>query len=366
MSKKTRVLVLFGGRSGEHEVSLQSAASIISAMDPNVYEVIPMAINQQGEWLPGERAVSLLEGKLDVPQLEGLKKGTTTSLISQGKGKLPTFSLSELDVVFPVLHGTYGEDGTVQGLLELADVAYVGAGVMASAVGMDKVMMKKVFAQEGLPQGNFTFFLRRQIEQDLDQVVAAIEEKFSYPCFIKPANLGSSVGISKAKDREGLITALNLAAQYDRKVIVEEFIQGREIEVAVLGNEEPIVSVPGEIIPSNEFYDYRAKYIDGKSQEQIPANLSKEATEKVRQLAIQCFKAIDGSGLARVDFFVTKDEKIYVNEINTMPGFTPYSMYAKLWEYSGIPYSELISRLIELAKERYREKKKLITTYKVE
>lgn len=367
MSKKTRVMVLFGGRSGEHEVSLHSATSIIQAMDPAVYDIIPIAISQQGEWYAGKKAVSLLEGKMDLPALEGLKKEESTGLMSKTESEtLPAFRWEDVDVVFPVLHGTYGEDGTVQGLLELADVAYVGAGVLASAVGMDKVMMKKVFAQEGLPQGDFSFFLRCQLERELDSVVAAIEEKFSYPCFVKPANLGSSVGISKAKNRGELVDALHLAARFDRKIIVEEFIQGREIEVAVLGNEQPIVSLPGEIIASNEFYDYRAKYVDGKSEERIPADLPEEIIEKVRQLAIRCFQAIDCSGLARVDFFVRDgDQKILVNEINTMPGFTPYSMYAKLWEHSGISYPDLVSRLIELAKERYQEKKKSVTTYQV-
>lgn len=357
--------VLYGGKSGEHEVSLMSAASLIRSMDPGKYEVLPIAIDKEGKWHLRERAVAFLEGKVERELLGRIREELPPTFPAQtGKGSLAPFDPENIDVVFPVLHGTYGEDGTVQGLLELTGIPYVGAGVLASAVGMDKVMMKKVFAQEGIPQVRFTHFLRHEMEQEFERVVAEVEDTFGYPCFVKPANLGSSVGVSKAKDREGLIEAMKLAARYDRKVIVEEFVSAREVEVAVLGNNQPAVSVPGEIISSNEFYDYRAKYIDGKSEMRIPAELPAETVEEVSRLAVKCFRAIDCSGLARVDFFIRKDNgQVLVNEINTMPGFTQFSMYAKLWEHTGLDYPELVDRLIQLAIERHREKEQLITTY---
>ncbi|EGK14802.1 D-alanine--D-alanine ligase [Kroppenstedtia eburnea] len=367
MDQKIRVAVLFGGKSGEHAVSLQSAASVIQAMDPEKMDVFPVLINPEGKWQPGEYALPALEGKMEPKLLEELGKRSTARDPLPVTTSLPVLKWEEIDVVFPVLHGTFGEDGTIQGMLEIADIPYVGAGVLASAVGMDKVMMKKIFAQEGLPQGDFTFCLRRAIEQDIDTVISGIEAEFAYPCFVKPANLGSSVGISKAKNREELKGALQLAARYDRKVIVEEFIDAREVEVAVLGNEEPVASVPGEIVSSNDFYDYRAKYIDGKSEMRIPADLPEPVLEEISGLALKAYQGIDCSGLARVDFFIRKsDGKILINEINTMPGFTPFSMYANLWKHSGISYPELISRLIDLALERHGEKKKSITTFDVE
>ncbi|PTM58232.1 D-alanine--D-alanine ligase [Desmospora activa] len=369
MDEKIRVAVLFGGKSGEHDVSLQSATSVIEAMTPERFEVVPVLINQDGRWQAGENALPALEGKVEPKRLQSLKENIPTerSLPEATAKNLPALRFDEVDVVFPVLHGTYGEDGTVQGLLEMADIPYVGAGVMASAVGMDKVMMKKVFAQEGLPQGDFTFFLRQRLEKDLAGVVAEIERHFGYPTFIKPANLGSSVGISKASNEDELKKALLLAAKYDRKVIVEEFIDAREVEVAVLGNDEPEVSVPGEIISSNDFYDYRAKYVDGKSVMRIPAELSPEKAETIRQLALRVYRSIDCTGLARVDFFVkNSDGQVLINEINTMPGFTPYSMYANLWKHSGLSYAQLVERLINLALERYRDKKKTQTQFEEE
>ncbi|PTX59361.1 D-alanine-D-alanine ligase [Melghirimyces profundicolus] len=367
MEKKIRVAVLFGGKSGEHEVSLSSAASVIQAMDPEQYDIFPVLINPEGKWEPGLRALPALEGKIEPRLLEELERGVQAKESLPATTSLPVLKWEEIDVVFPVLHGTYGEDGTVQGLLEMADIPYVGAGVLASSVGMDKVMMKRVFLQEGLPQGDFQPILRSGIEKDLDSVVSEIEEGFDYPCFVKPANLGSSVGISKVKNRDGLKQALRLAALYDRKVIVEEFVDGREVEVAVLGNDEPEASVPGEIVSSNDFYDYRAKYIDGKSEMRIPAELPEKQLEEIRELALRAYRAIDCSGLARVDFFVrNSDGKVLINEINTMPGFTPYSMYANLWKHSGISYPQLVGRLIDLALERYREKKKSKTSFDVE
>lgn len=368
MKQKLRVAVLFGGKSGEHEVSLMSAASLIRSMNPGKYEVFPIAIDKEGKWQLREKAVAFLEGKVEKEVLEKIRKDLSPAMPARvEKGALATLDFGEIDVVFPVLHGPHGEDGTVQGLLELAQVPYVGAGVLASAVGMDKVMMKKVFAQEGIPQVRFTHFLRHDLEEGFERVVAEVEETFGYPCFVKPANLGSSVGVSKAKDKESLIEAIKLAVRYDRKVIVEEFVPAREVEVAVLGNNRPIASVPGEIISSNEFYDYRAKYIDGKSEMRIPAELPGDTAEELKHLAVKCFRAIDCSGLARVDFFVRKDNRqVLVNEINTMPGFTRFSMYAKLWEHTGISYPELVDRLIQLAIERHREKEQLETTYEVD
>ncbi|QKG84068.1 D-alanine--D-alanine ligase [Kroppenstedtia pulmonis] len=367
MEKRIRVAVLFGGKSGEHEVSLHSAASVIQAMDLLTFEVYPILINRQGDWLTGEQALSVLEGKLEAEKLEAVRNQKRSLSIHGKNHGFPFLKWGELDVVFPVLHGTFGEDGTIQGLLEIADIPYVGAGVMASAVGMDKVMMKKLFAQEGLPQGKYTYFLRTRLEQEKGKVLDEVEAAFGYPCFVKPANLGSSVGISKAIDRKSLSDALKLAARYDRKVVVEEFIQAREVEVAVLGNDHPQVSVPGEIVSSGDFYDYEAKYVSGTSELRIPADLPEEKAEAIRRYALQAYQGIDCSGLARVDFFVRDaDGEVLINEINTMPGFTPFSMYANLWQKSGLSYSHLVSKLVDLALERYQDKKKSITDFTVE
>lgn len=378
LSKKVKVAVLFGGQSGEHEVSLQSARSVIESMDPDKFEVIPVAITHEGEWKGGSEALALLAETVNRDTLDRLTSKQRLALVDRltsnqdltlfGRRKgMPVVAMREVDVVFPVLHGTYGEDGTIQGLLELAGKPYVGAGVLASSVGMDKVMMKHIFAQAGLPQGGFSSVLRWHWERDREPIVERIEGQFAYPCFVKPANLGSSVGISKAKDRRALCKAIDLACRYDRKVIIEEFIPAREVEVAVLGNEEPKASVPGEIISSNEFYDYRAKYVDGRSVLQIPADLPAETTGQLREWAIKAFQAIDGSGLARVDFFVRTDNgKVLINEINTMPGFTAYSMYAKLWEHSGLSYSALVEKLIGLAFDRHREKSRNSTKFDLE
>lgn len=375
LSKRLKVAVLFGGQSGEHEVSLQSARSVIESMNPDQFEVIPVAITHDGEWKGGSESLALLLESADraivdqltsPEQLAAIDKFVSNSAFNNvGKRRaMPVIAMREVDVVFPVLHGTYGEDGTIQGLLEIIGKPYVGAGVLASAVGMDKVVMKQVFSQAGLPQGQFTSVLRHQWERDPESVLARIERDFSYPCFVKPANLGSSVGISKAHDQHSLRKAIDLACHYDRKLIIEEFIPCREIEVAVLGNDEPQASLPGEIVSSNEFYDYRAKYIDGKSEMVIPADLPTNVTEQIREWAIQSFLAIDGAGLARVDFFIRTDNgEVLINEINTMPGFTPFSMYPKLWEHSGLSYSQLVERLVELAFVRYREKQRNATKF---
>jgi D-alanine-D-alanine ligase len=368
VNKKLRVGVIFGGKSGEHEVSIHSAQSVMHALKPERYDVVPIGITKTGVWGFGVDAFRLLgtavpERFLNLQNPAGNSDITneTQSIAPYQREKdiIPHNLQGSVDVVIPVLHGSYGEDGTVQGLLELLDVPYVGAGVLASALGMDKVMMKRMFREAGFPQCNFLSFLRWEWEKEADTVLDKIEGEIGYPCFVKPANLGSSVGISKAKNREQLVSAIELAVQYDRKIIVEEGLNVRELEVAVLGNEDPIASVVGEIIPSNEFYDYHAKYIGGESELIIPAPVPPEIHDQIRQYAIQAFKSIDCSGLARVDFFLEKEtNRILLNEINTMPGFTAYSMYPKLWEATGIPYSELLDRLITLALQRYEEKKR--------
>ncbi|MVO99764.1 D-alanine--D-alanine ligase [Paenibacillus lutrae] len=372
MSRKLRIGLIYGGKSGEHEVSLQTANAVIGAMDLTKYEITPFYITKQGEWRQGKElsgpvaskellafdASSEAPGSALAPFFSGLGQisGAQAEVAASGEA-VPAESV---DVVLPLLHGTFGEDGTIQGLLEMANIPYVGAGVLASAVGMDKVAMKKMFAQEGLPQCVFRHFTRSQWDKDQPFFLMETEISIGYPCFVKPANLGSSVGISKARNRQEFIEAVEYAFQFDRKVVVEEFVDAREIEVAVLGNEEPQASVPGEIVSSSEFYDYKAKYMDGKSMMIIPAELPEETRKQIQELAIQAFQSIDGSGLSRVDFFLTRtDGQIYINEINTMPGFTPYSMYPLLWKESGKPYSELLDDLIRLALERHAAKQRI-------
>ncbi|GIP41089.1 D-alanine--D-alanine ligase [Paenibacillus sp. J31TS4] len=375
MNRKLRVGLIYGGKSGEHQVSLQTALAVIKAFDHSIYEIHPFYITPDGEWrsggaLPGpvesveQLAFAGLPKQAGAAEEEASGPGTVLGPLFEASGRgLPVSSSAAdgapaLDVVFPLLHGTYGEDGTIQGLFEMADIPYVGAGVLASAVGMDKVMMKKIFAQEELPQCVFRHFTRPQWEKDQAFFLMDVEVAIGYPCFIKPANLGSSVGVSKASNRDELIEAVRLAFKYDRKVIVEEFIDAREIEVAVLGNDEPQASVPGEIVSSSAFYDYKAKYLDGQSAMIIPADLPEETKEQVREMAIRAFQAIDATGLSRVDFFLGRtDGKLYINEINTMPGFTPFSMYPLLWKETGKPYAELLSDLIKLAFQRHADKR---------
>lgn len=370
MSKKLRIGVIFGGRSGEHEVSLRSAESVIKALDRNKYEIVPIAITKQGKWLASREATNLLPASVieSADQHVAIFGDPTEGGLARFNGHGQSEGSDRLDVVFPVLHGTYGEDGTIQGLLELADLPYVGCGVLASAVGMDKVIMKRLFHEAGLPIVNLTHFLRSQWEADPLRIQARVSQEIGFPCFVKPANLGSSVGISRATEEKSLQAAIALAAKYDRKIVVEEGIDGRELEVSVLGNERPIASLPGEIVPqAAEFYDYKAKYLDDNGARLIiPAELSAETTEEIQRLAILAFAAIDASGLARVDFFLErKTERLIVNEINTMPGFTSISMYPKLWDSSGVSYSELLDRLIELACERHREKSRNLTSYEL-
>jgi len=357
--------ILFGGRSGEHDVSLQSAASVINALDPAKYEIVPIGITHEGHWRVGSGALQLLAEVLETgAPVTPSADPTGPKLLPLASAHSPTKELPSLDVVFPVLHGTFGEDGTVQGLLELADVSYVGAGVLASATGMDKDVMKRLFRDAGLPVVPWELILRADWESHPGIVRKRIEKGLRYPLFVKPVNMGSSVGISKVHDRRELAAALNLAAQFDRKLLVENGIDAREIECSVLGNDHPQASVPGEVVPVNEFYDYEAKYIKEGSELVIPARLTARQIKQVREVAIRAFQAVDGAGMGRVDFLLDrKTGKVYLNEINTIPGFTSISMYPKLWEASGLPYPRLLDRLIELALERHWEKSRTRFTY---
>jgi len=364
--REIRVAVVFGGRSVEHEVSLVSARAIMDALDPERYEVVPIGITKRGRWVAAGTHSALPAD----PSVGGLialaagRKPARRSVPAIRGGARPRGSPTAIDVVFPMVHGTGGEDGAIQGLLELADLPYVGAGVLGSALGMDKALMKTVFRQAGLPIADYRVLHRHEIDRGSEGVVLAVEEAFGYPCFVKPANGGSSVGVTKAKDRQGLVEGLRLAARYDRKIIVERAIDGREIECSVLGNDDPEASVAGEIIPANEFYDYRAKYLDPGSKLIIPAGITEDQARRVRDIAVRAFQALDLCGMARVDFFLDRSsEAIFLSEVNTIPGFTPISMYPKLWEASGLPFPALVDRLIELALERHREKKRLITSY---
>jgi D-alanine-D-alanine ligase len=359
MTKQT-IAVMFGGQSGEHEVSLVSAQAVIAGLNPAKYNVLPVGIAKDGRWLVGADAMGALitaADPLKLPSSAG-EAGESADYAEEARSNAEDRSVARLlppgvDVVFPVLHGPFGEDGTIQGLLELAGVPYIGCGVAASAVGMDKALMKAAFAAAGLPLLPWMLVRRGDLARDPERVYAAVEAALPYPMFVKPANLGSSVGVNKADDRTGLVAALAEAAGYDRRIVVEQGIPAREIEISVLGNDEPIASLPGEVVPSGEWYDYAAKYLDGASQILIPAPIDAELAEQVRALALRAFLAIDGAGLARVDFLLHKDTgELWLNEVNTMPGFTPISMYAKMWAASGLAYPDLLDRLVELAHER--------------
>jgi D-alanine-D-alanine ligase len=372
MERKLVVGLIFGGRSGEHEVSLMSAQGVMGAIDKDKYEVLPIGITKEGRWLAsGDPHRALSSGEMGASNPAALlaepsRRGVMCLDEGGDQRRITAVELSQLDVAFPILHGPYGEDGTVQGLLELAGIPYVGAGVTASAVGMDKVLFKDVMRAHGLPVVPSVTVKRRDWEERPEEILARIETEIGYSCFIKPANLGSSVGITKAHDRGELEKALDIAAQYDRKLLVEVAVDAREIELSVLGNDKPVVSVPGEIVPSNEFYDYAAKYLDGESDLLIPAPIPAETSKLVQRLAIEAYQAIDCAGMARVDFLLERDtEEVYLNEVNTLPGFTPISMYPKLWEASGVSYQELIHQLIELALERFHDKSRSITTYQL-
>ena len=372
--KKLRVGVIYGGRSGEHEVSLASAAAVFKNLDPARYEAIPIRIEKDGKWTLPSRPPTLQAAAeaIAAAKTQTLDEGAQAYPVAYPDGDAlitidrahAVVSGRAIDVMFPVLHGPYGEDGTVQGLLELANVPYVGAGVLASAVGMDKAAMKLVFAARGLPMVDYEVLLKRDWQRDQRALMHTVVARLGFPVFVKPANLGSSVGISKAKHATELKAAIDLAAQFDRKIIVEAAVpHAREIECAVLGNDEPDASVPGEVISAREFYDYEAKYLDGGSSERIPALITEAQTEEVRTLSVAAFKAIDGAGMARVDFLLAGDSGVlYVNELNTIPGFTTISMYAKLWAASGLDYPTLLDRLIALALERHAEKQQLRTS----
>lgn len=370
--KKIKVGVVFGGRSGEHEVSIVSAQSVMKALDKKKYEVIPIGITKEGKWIAGSEAVKFLK--------EGIKKLPFKSVLPpdptekglvkvRDRGLVPVSSqkptITSIDVIFPVIHGTYGEDGKLQGLLEMANIAYVGANVLGSALGMDKIVQKQVFKQAGLPIVKYDWFLTKDWKRNKKNIIRRLERELKYPMFTKPANSGSSVGIGKCHNQKELILGINDAIKYDRKIIVEQGIENiHEIEVSVLGNDNPKASVPGEIIASNEFYDYDAKYIDDKSQAIIPAELPHKVIREIQRIAVAAFKALDLCGMARVDFFVARGRsKVYLSEVNTIPGFTSISMYPKLWEASGLSYSELLDKLIELAIKRHQEKNSLATSY---
>jgi D-alanine-D-alanine ligase len=363
-SKRLRVGVLFGGRSGEHEVSLASAASVIRALDPEKYEAVPIGISKEGRWLVGRGAQELLADVLKSGDRVILPSDPTAATLVP---LVPVAGRPSImvDVIFPVLHGTFGEDGTVQGLMELAGLPYVGAGVLASAVGMDKEVQKRLFEQAGLPIVPFMTVRRSEWEKQRAAILKAIKKKFRFPFFVKPATLGSSVGMTRVKTAAETSGAMDLAAEFALKIVVERGIAGREIEVAVLGNDELHASIPGEIVPHREYYDYTAKYLEGGTDLLIPAPLTKKQAKTFQEYAIRAFQAIDGCGMARCDFFLERRSgKIFVNELNTIPGFTSISMYPKLWEASGLAYPKLIDRLIELAIEMQREKSR--TRYSIE
>jgi D-alanine-D-alanine ligase len=370
--RKIRVGIIFGGRSGEHEVSLASARSVMGAIDPEKYDIVPIGITKDGRWIAqgdplsaleaGDASMSQPAALLADPSRRGLMR------LEEREGTCQVAATAAIDVAFPVLHGTFGEDGTVQGLLELAGVAYVGADVTGSALGMDKAIFKDIMRAHGLPLVDYRVFKRLDWDQDPAGVMDRIEAALEYPVFVKPANLGSSVGISKCHSRGDLARGLSAAARYDRKLVVEVAVPGaREIEVSVLGNDRPAVSVPGEVVPSREYYSYEAKYIDrgeNASKLLIPAPLPDEVTERVRDLAVRAYLAIDCAGMARADFLLSRvTGELYVNELNTIPGFTAISMYPKLWEASGVSYPELIDRLIELAIERHEDKSRSETSF---
>lgn len=358
---KKRIGLLYGGKSAEHEVSLSTARAVTQALNFNEYDVYPIYITHEGEWRKGAQ----LFGPVDEIEQLQFSNHTNQSLPNNISSFLPTDQQSDsdsLDVIFPLLHGPNGEDGTVQGLLEVLNLPYIGNGVLASSAGMDKVVMKQLFTIAGLKQVPFIHFIRKEWQKDQENWLEKIESELTWPMFVKPANLGSSVGISKASNRDELIDAVNMALKYDRKIIIEQGILAREIEMGVLGNDLPKCSVPGEIKPLKAFYDYQAKYKDGNTAMIIPADVSKELEATLQDNAVKAFKVLDCSGLVRADFFVTDTDEVLINEVNTLPGFTPFSMFPLLWQHTGVNYSELIDQLIELAIERHEEKQQLLYT----
>ena len=349
---KKKLGLLYGGKSAEHKVSLQTALAVIKALDTDKYDIHPIYISENGEWVRGPQLMGPVETvkELEFTSQSQLGNNALSTALFQANDE------SALDVIFPLLHGTNGEDGTVQGLLELLNLPYVGNGVLASSAGMDKVIMKNIFEVAGLNQVKYTAFIRSAWQSDKEAAYNQVETELGYPCFVKPANLGSSVGISRCTKREELEAAFVEAFQFDRKIIIEEGLTAREVEVGVLGNDYPEVSVAGEIVPKTDFYDYKAKYEDGNTALIIPADITREEYANIKEDAIKAFKALDCSGLVRADFFLTKDSKVYINEVNTMPGFTPFSMFPLLWKHTGLEYADLINKLVDLAIERHTEK----------
>jgi D-alanine-D-alanine ligase len=360
--KKTKVFIIFGGKSGEHEVSVRSARSVLQAIDRNLFEPELLGIAKNGTWLQGAAAQKALSSKTKIDRGQSTEvlppPSTSHELVKLIKDEITP------PVLFPVLHGPYGEDGTIQGMLEMMNVPYVGSGVLGSALGMDKVLQKQVFIHYGLPVVPFVWFLKKEWNKDKKEIIKKIERMSRYPFFVKPANLGSSVGISKVHNEKELYAAIDLAGSYDRKIVVEKGLENiREIELSVLGNDDPMASVCGEIIPEHEFYDYNAKYIDESTRLVIPANVSKKTQRELQKTAIEAFRSLDCSGFSRVDFFLEKtSNKVWLNEINTIPGFTSVSMYPKLWEATGVSYQDLIGKLIHLGIERWKEKQQLATS----
>ncbi|MCK6208235.1 MULTISPECIES: D-alanine--D-alanine ligase [Bacillus] len=352
---KKKLGLLYGGKSAEHKVSMQTALAVIKALDLEKFDIYPVYITEEGEWVKGPMLEAPAES---VKQLE-FSQGEAMSPAALAPAMFKSAEESSFDVIFPLLHGPNGEDGTVQGMLELLNLPYVGNGVLASSAGMDKVIMKNIFAQAGLPQVNYVWFVRSEWQKAGETAYEKVEEELGYPCFVKPANLGSSVGISKCTNREELAAAFEEAFQFDRKIIVEEGVTAREIELGVLGNDEPECSVAGEIVPKKDFYDYKAKYEDGDTAMIIPAEITEEEYSTLNEMSIRAFKALDCSGLVRADFFLTRDGKVMINEVNTMPGFTPFSMFPLLWKHTGVEYPQLIERLVNLALERHTEKQSI-------
>jgi D-alanine-D-alanine ligase len=354
--------LIYGGKSAEHNVSLQTALAVTKALNTEKFDIHPIYITEEGEWLRGEKLTEPVSN-VRMLQFEQNAKTFLPTSLNESMFPQPASADEKIDVVFPLLHGPNGEDGTMQGLLELLNIPYVGNGVLASAAGMDKVMMKDVFAQAGLAQAKHLSFNKKDYEKATPDSLEQVEQVLGYPCFVKPANMGSSVGISKCRSKEELQTAFDLAFQYDRRVVVEEGVVGREIEIGVLGNDEPKCSVVGEIAPKTDFYDYKAKYEDGDTDLIIPASVSEDEYKTIHDMAIKAFKSLDGSGLVRADFFLTEKGEVLINEVNTMPGFTPFSMFPLLWKHTGVEYPELIEKLVSLAIERHQEKQTIKTTF---
>ncbi|WP_390621188.1 D-alanine--D-alanine ligase [Bacillus testis] len=351
--------LLYGGKSAEHKVSLQTALAVTKALDFTKFDIYPVYITTEGNWIAGKQLTAPAEN-VEALALDSSEGSTAGSLSTQAFSVQAAGQSKEFDVIFPLLHGPNGEDGTVQGMLELMNLPYVGNGVLASSAGMDKVVMKNIFAQAGLPQVKYVWFTRKQWEKNEELAYSEVEGKIGYPCFVKPANLGSSVGINKCTTKEELKAAFKEAFEYDRRIIIEEGVTAREIEIGVLGNEDPKCSVAGEIIPKDvAFYDYKAKYEDGNTGLVIPADIPQDKYEELKQLAVTAFESLDCAGLVRADFFLTKEGQFYINEVNTMPGFTPFSMFPLLWKHTGLEYPQLIEKLVKLALDRYEEKQQI-------